>query len=200
MGERIAVLASGGGTNLQAILDDPVLLPNLCLVISDRERARALDRARDAHVPAEFIDPRSFPGSAFDAELIRRLAEQRVDVVAMAGFMRVLGPEVVAAFPDRILNVHPSLLPAFPGGTAVADALAWGVKVTGVTVHVVDEEVDHGPIVFQESLEVRPTDDWDALEARVHAVEHRLLPAALHAMIEGRMRVDGRTVSVREGS
>jgi phosphoribosylglycinamide formyltransferase-1 len=119
-------------------------------------------------------------------------------VVALAGFMRVVGSELVRAFDGRMLNVHPALLPAFPGAHAVADALAWGVKVTGVTVHLVDEEVDHGPVVFQEAVEVRSDDDWDALEARVHEVEHRLLPAAIRAVVEGRIHVDGRRVRVVE--
>src|SRR4029450_4164776 len=117
-------------------------------------------------------------------------------VVALAGYMRIVGPELVGAFADRILNVHPALLPAFPGTSAVADALAWGVKVTGVTVHLVDEEVDHGPIVLQEAIEVRPEDDPDALEGRIHEVEHRLLPAAVRALGEGRLVVEGRTVRV----
>ena len=109
-----------------------------------------------------------------------------------------LSDSVLAAFEGRILNVHPALLPAFPGTGAVADALAWGVKVTGVTVHLVDEEVDHGPVVFQEPVEIRPEDDWDSLEARIHEVEHRLLPAAVRALGEGRLVVEGRTVRVLE--
>jgi phosphoribosylglycinamide formyltransferase-1 len=112
--------------------------------------------------------------------------------------MRIVGPELVEAFQGRMLNVHPALLPAFPGTTSVADALRWGVKVTGVTVHLVDAEVDHGPIVFQEALSVLPDDDWDALEARVHSVEHRLLPAAVRALVEGRILVDGRIARVLE--
>jgi phosphoribosylglycinamide formyltransferase 1 len=114
--------------------------------------------------------------------------------------MRVLGPELVGAYAGRILNVHPALLPAFPGGNAVADALDWGAKVTGVTVHLVDEEVDHGPIVLQEALPVLAHDDWDALEERVHEVEHRLFPAAVRALIEGRLRVEGRKVAIEEES
>jgi phosphoribosylglycinamide formyltransferase-1 len=110
--------------------------------------------------------------------------------------MRILGPELVGAFRGRMLNVHPSLLPAFPGGRSVADALAWGVKVTGVTVHIVDDEVDHGPVVFQEAIEVLPDDDWDSLDERVHAVEQRLLPAAVLALAEGRLVIEGRGVRI----
>jgi phosphoribosylglycinamide formyltransferase-1 len=112
--------------------------------------------------------------------------------------MRIVGPDVVRAFAGRILNVHPALLPAFPGTTSVADALAWGVKLTGVTVHFVDEEVDHGPIVFQDAVPVLPSDDWDSLEERVHEAEHRLLPAAIRALVEGRITIEGRIVRVLE--
>jgi phosphoribosylglycinamide formyltransferase-1 len=196
---RVAVLASGGGTNLQALLDDPVVGPWVVLVVSDRERAPALERARARGVEAVFLDPRSHVDrAAFDRAILDLLQERAIGAVALAGFLRIVGPELVDAFPDRMLNVHPALLPAFPGTTSVADALAWGVKVTGVTVHLVDAEVDHGPIVFQEALPVLADDDWDALEARVHAVEHRLLPAAVRALVENRIRVEGRTTRVLE--
>ena len=194
---RVAVLASGGGTNLQALLDDPDVGPSVVLVLSDRADARALERARARSVEAVHVDPSAFPGrAAFDREVLRIFRDRKIDVVALAGFMRILGPELVGAFGGRILNVHPALLPAFPGTQAVADALSWGVKVTGVTVHLVDDEVDHGPVVFQEAIEVLPDDDWDALEARVHEVEHRLLPAAVKALADGRLRVEGRVVRV----
>jgi phosphoribosylglycinamide formyltransferase-1 len=192
---RVAVLASGGGTNLQALLDDPVVGPWVALVVSDRPDAPALDRARSRAVEAASVDPGAYGDRAgFDRAILSLLTEREIDLVALAGFMRLLGPELVRAYAGRMLNVHPALLPAFPGTRAVADALAWGVKVTGVTVHLVDEEVDHGPIVAQEALDVLPDDDWDSLEARVHEVEHRLLPAAVRALAEGRIAVDGRRV------
>ena len=194
---RVAVLASGAGTNVQALLDDRVVGPWIVLVISDRAEARALERARARAVEAVHVDPGGFDDrAAFDHALVETLRERAVDVVALAGYMRIVGPELVGAFPDRILNVHPALLPAFPGTSPVADALAWGVKVTGVTVHLVDEEVDHGPVVLQEAIEVRPDEDPDALEERIHEVEHRLLPAAVRALGEGRLVVEGRTVRV----
>jgi phosphoribosylglycinamide formyltransferase-1 len=192
---RVAVLASGGGTNLQALLDDPDVGPSVVLALSDRADAGALDRARDRSVEAVHVDPAAFADrAAFDRAVLKNLRERDIDIVALAGFMRILGSELVGAFRGRILNVHPALLPAFPGARAVADALDWGVKVTGVTVHLVDEEVDHGPVVFQEAIEVLPDDDWDALEARVHEVEHRLLPAAVKALAAGRLVVEGRIV------
>ncbi|MGH2637616.1 MAG: phosphoribosylglycinamide formyltransferase [Actinomycetota bacterium] len=196
---RLAVLASGGGTNLQALLDDPVVGPWVTLVVSDRGDAHALERARARGVEAVFLDPSNRPDrAAFDRAMLDLLRDREIEVVALAGFMRVVGSELVRVFGGRMLNVHPALLPAFPGSSSVADALAWGVKVTGVTVHLVDEEVDHGPIVAQEALSVRPDDDWDALEARIHEVEHRLLPAAVRALVEGRLVVEGRRVRILE--
>jgi len=193
----VAVLASGAGTNLQALLDDPVVGTWVALVISDRSDAYALDRARARSVEAVHVDPAGFADrSAFDHALVETLREHTVDVVALAGYMRIAGPELVGAFRDRMLNVHPALLPAFPGTSAVADALAWGVKVTGVTVHLVDEQVDHGPVVFQEAIAIAPDDDRDSLEERVHEAEHRLLPAAVRALGEGRLVVEGRNVRV----
>ncbi|HZB00945.1 MAG TPA: phosphoribosylglycinamide formyltransferase, partial [Actinomycetota bacterium] len=133
---------------------------------------------------------------AFDHALADLLRQRGIDLVVTAGYLRLLGPAVLGAYGGRILNVHPSLLPAFPGMHAVADALAHGVKVTGVTVFVVDEGIDTGPIVLQEAIEVRADDDWDSLEARVHEVEHRLLPEAAAALVEGRLRTDGRIVTI----
>jgi phosphoribosylglycinamide formyltransferase-1 len=194
---RVAVLASGAGTNLQALLDDPVVGTWVTLVISDRSDANALERARARAIEAVGVDPARFADrAAFDHALVGTLRDRAIDIVALAGYMRIAGPELVGAFRDRMLNVHPALLPAFPGTSAVADALAWGVKVTGVTVHLVDEQVDHGPVVFQEAIEIAPDDDRDALEERVHEVEHRLLPAAVRALGEGRLVVEGRNVRV----
>jgi phosphoribosylglycinamide formyltransferase 1 len=123
-----------------------------------------------------------------------------IDVVVSAGYMRLLGRTVLEAYGGRWLNVHPSLLPAFPGMRGVADALAYGVRVTGVTVFLVDQGMDTGPVVLQEAIEVREDDDWDSLEARVHEVEHRLLPAATAALVEGRIHIEGRTVTIDGGS
>jgi phosphoribosylglycinamide formyltransferase-1 len=195
MDARIAVLASGGGTNLQALLDHPAIGPWIALVLSDRADAFALERARRAGVPAITLHNASAP-AALDEPLAGLLRERGIDTVVLAGFMRIVGPAFVHAFDGRILNVHPSLLPAFPGGHAVADALAYGSKVTGVTVHLVDEEVDHGPIVFQEPVPIRDDDVWDTLEVRIHETEHRLLPRAVIALVEGRLKVDGRRVHV----
>lgn len=197
MGERIAVLVSGSGTNLQALLDHPVCGPRIALVLSDRPGAGALARAEARGVETAVLEPTAFDGrDAFDHAVTDLLRQRGIDVVVTAGYMRLLGPAVLGAYGGRILNVHPSLLPAFPGVQAVADALAYRVKVTGVTVFVVDEGVDTGPIVLQEPIEIRDDDDWDSLEVRVHEVEHRLLPEATAALVEGRLKVDGRVVSL----
>jgi phosphoribosylglycinamide formyltransferase-1 len=196
---RVAVLASGEGTNLQALLDDGTVGPWIRLVISDRRDARALQRARSAEVEAVFLDPKSVPDrNAYDRALRDLLDEWKIGVVALAGFMRILGPGLVGAYEGRILNIHPALLPSFPGAHAIEDALEWGAKVTGVTVHLVDEQMDHGPIVLQEAVAVRDDDDRGSLASRIHEVEHRLYKRAVRALVEGRVRVDGRRVRIEE--
>jgi phosphoribosylglycinamide formyltransferase-1 len=197
MGERIAVLVSGSGTNLQALLDDPVCGPRIVLVLSARPDVGALDRATARGVETAVIEPKDFEDrTGFDVAVADLLRGRGIDVIVSAGYLRLLGPPVLDVYGGRWLNVHPSLLPAFPGMHGVSDALAYGVKVTGVTVFLVDEGTDTGPIVLQEPVEVRDDDDWDSLEARVHEVEHRLLPSATAALVEGRLRVEGRRVRI----
>jgi len=195
MGGRVAVLVSGGGTNLQALLDDPVSRSAIALVVSDRPGVKALDRAEAAGIATVVIEPTG-DREALSREVAEALASHGIDTVVSAGYMRILGPDVVAPFRDRWLNVHPALLPSFPGMHGVRDALAYRVKVTGVTVHLVDEGVDTGPVVLQEALEVRDDDDWDSLEVRIHGIEHRLLPRAVRALLEGRLVRDGRLVRI----
>jgi phosphoribosylglycinamide formyltransferase 1 len=200
MGERIAVLVSGSGTNLQALLDHPVCGPRIALVLSDRPDVKALERGASDGIESAVLEPKDFEDrKTFDRAVVDLLRDRGIDVVVSAGYMRLLGPAVLEAYGGRWLNVHPSLLPAFPGTSGVADALAYGVRVTGVTVFFVDEGMDTGPVVMQEAIEVREDDDWDSLEARVHEVEHRLLPAATAALVEGRIRVDGRQVTIDGG-
>lgn len=197
MGERIAVLVSGSGTNLQALLDHHVCGPRIALVLSDRPTVKALERAGVHGVESAVLEPKDFDGrDTFDRAVADLLRDRGIDVVVTAGYMRLLGSAVLDAYRGRWLNVHPSLLPAFPGMRGVADALAYGVKVTGVTVFLVDEGTDTGPVVLQEPIELRDDDDWDSLEERVHEVEHRLLPAATAALVEGRLRLDGRKVTI----
>lgn len=197
MGGRVAVLVSGSGTNLQALLDDPAIRPHLALVLSDRPGVVALERAAAADVEALVIQPAG-DRAALSRAVADALTDRNIDVLVSAGYMRLLGPPVTERWRDRWLNVHPALLPSFPGMHGVADALAYGVKVTGVTVHFVDEGVDSGPIVLQEAVEVRDDDDRDSLEPRIHEVEHRLLPRAVRALLEDRVIFDGRRVMIRE--
>jgi len=182
MSERIAVLVSGSGTNLQALIDDPIIRPHLALVLSDRPGVRALDRAESAGIPTVVLDPGAFSDrETFDQAILDLFHDRAVDALVSAGYLRVLGKRVLDVYEGRWLNVHPALLPSFPGMRGVRDALEYGVRVTGVTVHLVDEGTDTGPIVLQEAVEVRPDDDWDSLEPRIHDVEHRLLPRAVRA-------------------
>jgi phosphoribosylglycinamide formyltransferase-1 len=197
----IAVLCSGSGTNLQAILNaarSGRLPARVELVISDKAGARALARARRAGVDAVHVDPNRYPTrAAFERELIRLCERHSVRLVCLAGFMRILSPVFVKRFRGRLLNVHPALLPSFPGAHAVRDALAWGVKVTGVTIHLVDEEVDHGPILLQEVVRIKAGDTEARVLQRVHRVEHRLYPRAIRLILEGRVKIVGRSVRLR---
>jgi phosphoribosylglycinamide formyltransferase-1 len=199
MGVRVAVLVSGAGTNLQALLDDPAVGPQIALVVSDRDGVRALQRASDASIETLVMLPSDHDGRDAYSEALRdALIDRDIEVVVNAGFMRILGPAFAEAFAGKWLNVHPALLPAFPGAHAVTDALEWGAKVTGVTVHLVDEQVDHGPIVLQEAVAVGAEDDGGSLASKIHEVEHRLLPLAARLLLEGRLKVDGRRVVVIE--
>ncbi|MGH2651249.1 MAG: phosphoribosylglycinamide formyltransferase [Actinomycetota bacterium] len=195
---RIGVLASGKGSNLQALLDDEVVGPGVALVVSDRADAGALERARGRGVAAVVLDPGEHPSrEAYDEGLLELLRSEGIDVVLLAGFMRILSPGLVRAHWGRMLNVHPALLPAFPGAHAVADALACGVKVSGATVHFVDEEIDHGPIVLQEAVPVLEGDDEASLHARIREAEHRIYPRAVRLLLDGRLSIEGRRVVVR---
>jgi phosphoribosylglycinamide formyltransferase 1 len=200
--KRVVVLVSGQGSNLQALLDaaaEPGSGMAVVLVAADRPDAYGLERARRAGVDVAVVRPADHPDRpAFDRALRDLVAAARPDAVCLAGFMRILGPEFVRAFPDRIVNTHPSLLPAFRGAHAVRDALAYGVKLSGCTVHLVDEEVDHGPVLFQAAVPVEDDDDEDRLHERIKRAEHRLLPAAVRLVAGGRVRVDGRTTRVME--
>jgi phosphoribosylglycinamide formyltransferase 1 len=195
--KRIGVLISGRGSNLQALIDAQKagrLGGELAVVISNVETAPGLDRARTAGVPAILCDHRGRPREVHDADLIRRLREHHVDLVCLAGYMRLLSPAFIQAFHGRILNVHPSLLPAFPGLEAQHQAWEHGVKVSGATVHLVDEGLDSGPIVMQEAVPVLDTDDAETLSARILEAEHRIYPRAVSLLLSGSYRVEGRRV------
>lgn len=190
---RLAVLASGTGTNLQAIIDRLHGREGIEVVgvASDKPGAMALGRAEAAGIPTATFAGADHPDrTARDAAMAAWLEEQGVDLVVLAGYMQLLGPEFVARFRGRILNVHPALLPSFPGLDAVGQTLDQGARVTGVTVHLVDEGVDSGPILLQRAIEVPPDRDRAELEERIHEIEHELLPEAIRLFAEGAIRFD----------
>lgn len=201
---RVGVLASGRGSNLQAILDAARAAEfpaRVAVVVSDRERAAALTRAAAAGVPAIFLDPKAYGDrDAFDAALLACLDAHRVELVCLAGFMRILGAAFVRRLRGRLVNIHPSLLPAFPGLHAQRQALEHGVKVAGVTVHFADEGVDTGPIIAQASVPVLDDDTEESLSARILVEEHRLYPEVVRLFAEGRLRLEGRRVVVAPGA
>ena len=193
---RIGVLISGRGSNLQALIDavaDGRLTASIAVVIANDPAAPGLERARQAGIEALAISHRGHPSrDDFDKELVRELQARHVTLVCLAGFMRIIGPAMLAAFPRAILNIHPSLLPAFPGVDAQRQALEHGVKVTGVTVHLVDEGLDSGPIILQRAVPVRDDDTRDTLAARILVEEHRIFPEAVQLILEGGWTIDGR--------
>lgn len=196
----IAVLASGRGSNLGALCDaiDRGEVPaRVALVLSDRTDARALDRARRRGIPHGTLLRRdSSSREAYDAALADAIEAAGARLVCLAGFLRILGPAFVRRFWGRLINIHPSLLPAFPGLEAQRQALEWGVRVTGCTVHFVDESVDSGPIILQAAVPVEPGDTVESLSARILAEEHRLYPEAVRLFAEGRLRIEGRRVRI----
>lgn len=199
---RLGVLVSGRGTNLQAILDgcsDHSIPAEVAIVISNREGVQALDRARAAGVPAEVISHRNYgkwpqSRSAYERDVVSSLQEYGVHLVVCAGYDRLLGEVLLGAFPQRVINIHPALLPSFPGLRAQRDALAHGVKISGATVFFVDDTVDGGPIIVQEAVPVEEDDDESTLSARILGVEHRILPRAISHIARKEVEIVGRKV------
>jgi len=199
----IGVLASGRGSNLQAIFDaiqSGTLNVRVGVVISDKKEAEALVRAKSNQVPALFLDPHAYPDrESYDQSVVAGLIAHRVELVVLAGFMRLITKPFIDAFPNKIINIQPSLLPAFPGLHPHRQALAHGVKVSGCTVHFVDLDVDHGPIIAQVSVPVLETDTEASLADRILVEEHRLLPRVIEYYASGRIRSEGRRVFIEEG-
>ncbi|PKQ09976.1 MAG: phosphoribosylglycinamide formyltransferase [Actinobacteria bacterium HGW-Actinobacteria-9] len=197
---RLGVLISGSGTNLQAIMDacdDGSLTAKVAVVISSHDGAMGLERARRAGIPDVWIDRAEYDRASKYNEAIRdALLRHGVGMVVMAGYMRLLGHEVLEAFPDRVVNIHPALLPAFPGANGIRDAFEHGVKVTGVTVHFANENFDDGPIIAQQPVLIDEDDTLATLEAKIHDVEHRLYPAALQLLAMRRVEIDGRRTRI----
>lgn len=190
---------SGRGSNLEAIINaarDGRIRAEVVLVISNREKAPALEKARNAGVPALFISSKD---PDYEEKMARALEDARVDLICLAGFMRILSPAFVQRFAGRIMNIHPALLPSFPGLNAQEQAIQRGVKISGVTVHFVDEQVDHGPIILQVAVPVLEGDTAETLAARILREEHRLYPEAIRLFAEGRLRIRGNRVEVTNG-
>ncbi len=197
---RFAVFASGNGSNLQAIIDavkKGVIKAELALVFSDNRKAYALKRAETAGIKTLCLTRKDYATpQSYDRDIMIHLKEAKIDFVVLAGYMRLLTPFFLKEYPEKILNVHPSLLPAFKGIQAIKDTFTYGCKVAGVTVHIVDEKMDHGPIILQEGFKVTEKETLESLEARIHKVEHKIYPKAVAFFAEGRLKIKGRRVKI----
>ncbi len=197
---RVGVLASGRGSNLQAIMDacrEGRIPAQVIVVISDRENAYALQRARDAGIPALYFNPESFAGKQdYEQAVVSALKKYQVELVCLAGYMRLVGKTMLDAYPNRVMNIHPALLPAFPGLHGQRQALEYGVRFSGCTVHFVDEGCDTGPIILQAVVPVLDTDTEETLAERILEQEHRIYPEAIRLFAEGRLRIEGRRVLI----
>ncbi|MCD6430529.1 MAG: phosphoribosylglycinamide formyltransferase [Deltaproteobacteria bacterium] len=197
---KIGVLISGSGSNLQSIIEavnNGSIVAEIALVISNNEEAYGLTRAENYGILTKVIKHGDFGQcQEFDQELLRVLKENRVDLVVLAGFMRVLGAAFLAAFPDRVINIHPAILPSFPGTHGQEQAFDYGVKLAGCTVHFVDEKVDHGPIIIQAAVPVLSNDSEDCLGARILRCEHKIFPRALALYCAGNLRIEDRKVKI----
>jgi phosphoribosylglycinamide formyltransferase-1 len=201
---KLGVLASGRGSNLQAIIDNiekGILPADIVVVISDQPDAYSLERARKHNIPAIHISAKGYKGKRdeYDALLVKELLKRKVELVCLAGFMRIITPALIRAFPDRILNIHPALLPAFPGLHVQKAALDHGVKFSGCTVHFVDGGMDTGPIIIQAVVPVLDNDTEDSLSDRILKQEHKIYSRAIHLYAEGRLKIEGRRVLVNLG-
>lgn len=196
---KIAVLASGSGTNLQNLIAqlhcDKNCHIEIAVVISDRKNAYALQRAKRAGIPQEIIRSQNFKNrTEFDAAIAKKIQDYDIDLIVLAGYMKLFQPPFVRQFQNKIINIHPSLLPAFPGVNAIADTLAYGVKVSGVTVHFVDEGIDTGPIIAQAAVPVYDDDDKETLHQRIQIEEHKLYPQVIKNYAQGKIKVQDHSV------
>jgi len=204
---RVAVLASGRGSNLQAIIDaieSRVVQAQIVAVISNKKEAVALERARKHGLPDLFVDPKPFAGrpdsrEAYDRALLEVLEQRQVELVLLAGYMKIVTAVLVNAYANRMMNIHPSLLPSFPGLEVQKKAIDWGCKLAGCTVHFVTEGVDEGPIILQAAVPILDGDTPETLAARILEQEHRIFPRAVQLYAEGRVKVDGRRVLIEDG-
>lgn len=195
---NIGVLASGRGTNLQAIIEaieDGKIAGEIKIVISDHPKACALKRAQQYLIDTRYIDFKEFKNREdFDKEIIKTLKEKKIDLVVLAGYMRILSPYFIRTYQNKIINIHPALLPSFPGLHAHKQTVEYGVKISGCTVHFVDEGVDSGPIILQKAVEVSDDDTEDSLAEKILKEEHQIYPRAIQLFCEGRLMIKGRRV------
>lgn len=199
--KNFAVFASGYGGNLQAIIDAvkaKKIKANLTVVLSNKADAFALERAKKAGISTVFINPKNYHNrESFDLKTLEILKEYRVDFVVLAGYMRLLSAQFIRQYPNKILNIHPSLLPAFKGVDGIGDAFNYGVKITGVTVHFVSEGMDEGSIITQEIVKVSQKESLKSLAEKIHKVEHKVYPAVINSFALGNLKLSGRKVHLR---
>jgi len=197
---NIAVFASGQGTNFSTIIravKKGRIKANLSLLVCDSPNAGAIGRAKRAGIKVALVKREDFASKKdFELKIIELLEEDKIDLIVLAGFMRMLSKEFVQKYKGRILNIHPTLLPSFKGTTGIKDAFDYGVKVAGVTVHFVDEEMDHGPIILQRAVDIEEDDILESLETKIHKVEHKIYPEAIRLFVEGKLRIEERKVKI----
>ncbi|WP_166243970.1 phosphoribosylglycinamide formyltransferase [Paenibacillus turpanensis] len=197
---RIAVFASGGGTNFQAIVDAvkvKELDVSIELLVCDKPSAQVIERAKQAGVPTFVFKPKDYDSrEAYEREIVAKMQELQIDLVVLAGYMRLVTDTLLKPFENRIINIHPALLPSFPGTKGIADAFDYGVKVTGVTIHFVDGGMDSGPIIAQRTVPIYDNDSLDTLSERIHETEREMYPRVIGWFREGRVKLEGRRVTV----
>ncbi|MDD5292032.1 MAG: phosphoribosylglycinamide formyltransferase [Candidatus Omnitrophica bacterium] len=198
---NIAVFCSGNGTNLQAIINAvksrKLKSVKIALVVSDNPGAYALARAKKAGIKTLVVERSQFAAkSDFEKQIIGSLKKENVRLIVLAGFMRIIGEDILREYKGKILNIHPALLPSFKGAHGIKDAFDYGVKATGVTVHLVDDKMDHGPIILQEAIPVKGNDTLESLESRIHKVEHKLYYKAIDLLVKGRIKIRGRKIGI----
>ena len=197
---NIAVFCSGDGSNFQAIIDaskSGLFNANVVLMVCDNSNAYAITKAKNESIKTLLLDINDFPSQeAFEARIIEELITEHIELICLAGYMRLLLPSFINKYREKIINIHPALLPSFKGIRGIKDALDYGVKVTGVTVHFVNEDMDAGPIILQEAVTIEDNDTKETLAEKIHKIEHRLYPNAVKLFIEGRLKVIGRTVKI----
>lgn len=200
--QRFAVFISGHGSNLQAIINavkKHEITADLALVYSNKRKAHGLKRAHDAGIKTLFTTRKDYVSDqSYERDLVIHLKEEKIDFIVLAGFMRILTPYFVKQYPNKILNVHPSLLPSFRGKQGAKDTFTFGSKVAGVTIHFVDDKMDHGPIILQEPVKIQERDDLESLMKKIHNIEYKIFSKAIQLYVEGRLKVSGRRVKILE--